>query len=353
MEAISDNGAGKEPTGFLSTGSTLLNLALSDSPFGGFMKGKYYFLVGDSTSGKTFFSMTCFAEACQMPSFSEYRLIYDNVEDGMLMDVERLFGAEAARRVEPPASHEGEAVHSATIEEFYYHLDDAIKEGQPFVYVLDSMDGLSSDAEGTKFEEQKRAHRAGKDAAGSYGDGKAKSNSAGLRKALAGLRRTGSILIIIAQTRDAIGAGPFQPRKTRSGGHALRFYATAEIWTALGGKITKTIRGRTRKVGDKIKLNLRKNRVTGKLHEVWVELYPSFGIDDLGSCVDYLLQEGWWKKAKQTIKAKEFGLECTKDKLVREIEQSPRKIRKLRRLVAKCWRDIEEACAINRQRRYE
>ena len=39
---------------FLSTGSTLLNLACTGKPYRGFAKGKYYFIVGDSSSGKTF-----------------------------------------------------------------------------------------------------------------------------------------------------------------------------------------------------------------------------------------------------------------------------------------------------------
>ena len=69
----------------LSTGSTLLNLACSENPFGGFLKGKYYLLVGDSDSGKTFLSMSCFAEAMIQKPFKNYRLIYDYVEDGMLM----------------------------------------------------------------------------------------------------------------------------------------------------------------------------------------------------------------------------------------------------------------------------
>ena len=317
------------------------------------MKGKYYFLVGDSTSGKTFFSMTCMAEATRNENFKDYDLIYDNVEDGMLMDIQRLFGAEVERRIEPPSTDDdGLPVYSETIEEFYYHLDDRIKTGRPFIYVLDSMDGLSSEAEGKKFGEQKKAHRGGKESKGSYGDGKAKKNSSGLRKALSGIRDTGSILIIIAQTRDILDAQMFGPKKTRSGGHALKFYATAEIWTALGGQIKRQVRGRQRKIGDKIRIRLKKNRVTGKLHEVWAAIYPSYGVDDIGSNIDYLLAEKWWTKAGQTVKAKEFDLELQREKLVREIESSPKKVTRLQRIVGRCWKEIEDACALDREGRY-
>lgn len=338
---------------FLSTGCTLLNLACSGSPFGGYMKGKYYFLVGDSTSGKTFFSMTCMAEATRNENFKDYRLIYDNVEDGMLMDIPRLFGTEVNERIEPPATDDdGDPVYSGTIEEFYYNLDDAIKQATPFIYVLDSMDGLSSEAEGKKFGEQKKASRSGKEAKGSYGDGKAKKNSSGLRRALAGIRDTNSILIIIAQTRDILDAAPFGPKKTRSGGHALKFYASVEIWTSLGGQIKRQVRGKQRKIGDKIRIRLKKNRVTGKLHEVWAAIYPSYGVDDIGSNINYLVAEKWWVKSGKTVKAKEFDLEIPQEKLVREIESSPGKIRKLQRIVGKCWKEIEDACALDREGRY-
>ena len=153
----------------------------------------------------------------QNKEFKDFRLIYDNVEDGMLMDVERLFGEATADRIEPPALDEdGEACHSETIEQFYYNLDDAFDEDEPFIYVLDSMDGLDTEDDQDKFAAQKKAHRKGTNTAGSYGMAKAKKNSVGLRQVAARLRETGCILIIISQTRDNTKAtGPFSPRKTR------------------------------------------------------------------------------------------------------------------------------------------
>ena len=89
-------------------------------------------------------------------------------------------------------------------------------------HVLDSMDALLAMASNKKFAKRKQATRGdGEEIKGSYGMDKPKENSESLRRALAGLRKTGSILIVISQTRDNIGFGAmFQP-KTRSGGHAL------------------------------------------------------------------------------------------------------------------------------------
>lgn len=350
----------------LSTGSTLLNLALTDNPFIGFIKGKYFFFVGGSGSGKTFLAMSCFAEACVSSSFKGYRLIYDNAEDGMLMNVEKLFGPAVARRLEPPRKDGKKPVFSYTVEDFYYHLDDAVEAGKPFIYVLDSMDSLTSAQEQEKFQAHKRVAR-GKgrrgDDAGSYGDGKAKINSAGLRAMMSKLLNSGSILIILSQTRDNIGFG-FE-KDTRSGGRALKFYATTEVWSKVTGQIKKTVRRKTRSIGVHSQLKVKKNRLTGKLHAVEIDIYPSYGIDDIGTCVDYLVEEGWWEKkgkaktgsrkrgtgGPQSIEAGEFDVTLPREQLIKKIEEEGWE-NELRAIVGECWAEIEAASAPSRKGRY-
>lgn len=335
----------------LSTGSTLLNLALADDPNGALLAGKYYLLVGDSASGKTFFAMTCFAEAAHNKRFANYRLIYDNTEDGCLLDLEKFFGRVVAERTEAPATDEsGGAVYSNTVEEFYFHVDDAIRVGKPFIYVLDSMDALTSDPSDQKFDEQKTAARAGKVTAGSYGDGKAKINSERLRKVLAGVRDTGSILIIVSQTRDNLGFG-FE-KKTRSGGRALRFYATAEIWTSIVKRLKRTVAGKDREMGVRVACEVKKNRITGKLAKVEVDIYPSYGIDDLGSCVDFLIEEGVWKVYKKTITVGALGLQGSREKILQEIEAKGLEDR-VRTIAGHHWKDVQDACALKRKPRFE
>lgn len=335
----------------LSTGSTLLNLICSNNPYGGFLKGKYYLIVGDSISGKTFLSMTCFAEAKINKFFKDHRLIYDNVEDGMLMDVERLFGKAVADSIEPPAVDEdGNPIFSYTIEEFYFNLDDIIHEGKPFIYVLDSMDGLTSESEIAKFDQHKDAYRKGKDAAGSYGDGKAKKSAEGLRKVLRGLRDTGSILIIICQTRDNIGVR--FGGKTRSGGHALKFYSTVEIWSRVKNAIRKRVKDKDREIGVHIELKVKKNRITGSCGEAEIDIYPEYGLDDIGTCIDFLVAEKWWGKKKQSIIAKEFDIRVTRVKLIKHIEENDL-LKELQAIVGRCWKDLKKASSLGRERKYD
>lgn len=336
----------------LSTGSTLLNLACSGRVEGGLVKGKYYFIVGDSASGKTWLSLTCFAEACLNPNFKDYRFIYDNAEDGACMDFERFFGRAVVERIEPPKREDGQPVFSTSLEEFYFNLDDALSHKQPCIYVLDSMDALITDEEDDKFHERKNAFQGGKDMSkisGSYGTSKAKMNSQNIRRACHDVRKTRSILIVLSQTRDSIGFGAQFNPKTRSGGHALRFWATLEIWSSIKEKLHGTVRGKDRQFGITSKVDVKKNRLTGKLNSVEVPIYHSYGIDDIGGCIDYLLEEKHWEKG---IEATEFNITLKQEKLIKWIEEH-NKEEELRQIVQRVWDEIEQKSCLKRKRRYE
>src|SRR5690606_8689584 len=149
----------------------------------------------------------------------------------------------------------------------------------------------------------------GEEEIGSYGDSKAKINSTRLRVVANRLRETGSILVIINQTRDNIGfTSRFQP-KTRSGGHALKFYSRLELWLSPGGTIKKTVKGKQRKLGIKTNVKIEKNHITGRRRTVTVPILYSSGIDDVGANVDYLVEEGLWKERKGVIEAPDFDFE--------------------------------------------
>ena len=327
----------------LSTGSTVLNLHLSNTANGGFLAGRYYLLVGDTSSGKTFFSMTYFAEALRSPLFREHRLIYDDIEGGNLFDLEKLFGDELLDRIETPPSM------SSTVESFYYNVFDVIQEGKPFIYILDSMDGLTSESELEKFGKNKEAYESGKDSSGSYGDGKAKTNSANLRQIVQAIKDTDSILIIINQTRDNLGFGFKQ--KIRSGGHALEFYATGSIWTSVKGQLKKTVNGKEKQIGATIGITIEKNRLTGQLGKLSIPLYPEYGFDDISSCVQFLVEDGYWKKTGTKVNAPEFELVGSLDKVVRKIEESGQE-QELVKLVESVWIKNKEEAALKRKPKY-
>jgi hypothetical protein len=215
------------------------------------------------------------------------------------------------------------------------------------------MDALDSDVGRELFDARKEARRKEKELPGSYGDGKAKVNSQLLRTVLGRLRDTGSVLVIINQTRDSFD--PFKP-KTRSGGHALQFYAMVELWSSVKRRIERTIKGKKRQIGVLCKIAVRKNRASGRERTVVVPIYHSYGIDDVGSCIEYLVDEGRWQKKGQKIVVSGWGPR-------KEIAEPPQKLATLieekgwvddlRELVGETWNEIERASELKRKRRYE
>lgn len=327
----------------LSSGCTLVNLALTGKPSIGFHTGCFFLLVGDSRAGKSFVALQTLAEASINKAFDDHRLLYFAPERGARMDFGKFFGKRMAERTE--------SLYPSTVEKFYFDLDDAMANG-PVIAVLDSMDGLESEDDKEKFQEQKAAAAKGKDAAGSYGTSKARANSTRLRSVVNRLAETGSILLIISQTRDNIGFGAMFNPKTRSGGKALTFFATGELWFSVKESIKRTVRGKPRKIGVVLQVAIKKNRDTGREPVVELIHHPDVGFDDVGSVCDWLIEEGHWKEAKGVVKAEEFNHEGRREDLIKFIESEDRE-HELRLLAASVWQEIEEGCQVERKNRYK
>lgn len=356
----------------LSTGCTLLNLAISGKASYGITKGTYLWLVGDSSSGKTWFSFTCLAEAARSRHFDGHRFVFDNAENGALMDTTRYFGQGVTDRLEPPLKDaDDNPVYSANVQDFYFNVDHALDQG-PCIYILDSMDALGEESGEEKFEAEKTNYLGGSaKVPGSMGMQKAKANSQNINRVVRRLRETGSILIIISQNRSKVG-GHIPNQKTYAGGFAMRFYAHCQVWTTPKGPIKKTVRlegqkaGVEREVGATIGIDIQKNRFSGWEGKVEVPFYRSHGIDDLGSCVNWLIEEKFWgKPAKKDgtkpddesgggsaqIAAPEFDFTGKPEALIAKIEAEDRE-QELRKLVGQHWAAIEAASAPKRKPRY-
>jgi len=344
-----------ERTG-LSTGSTLFNLACSDNPRWAFVAGGYYFLWGDSSSGKTWLTMTCFAEAQMHPVFKDYELHFVNAEGGALMDVEFYFGKKVAEKLRWHDDVD-------TIQSFYRLMDDLlVKQKKKCIIVLDSENALDNTAAKKKFAEQRKQAEAGEKEVGSYSDGKAQYHSRNIRWVLSALRKTGSILITIGQSRDNVGAHMFAPKKTKSGGRAMEFYANIEIQSAKGRPIKKLVRGKEREVGSNCIVTVRKNRVTGKVgkeRSAVIPIYQGHGIDDVGSVVDFLISEEHFKvkrideKKRKVYSVPNIDLAGTRGALVKFIEDNDAQ-EVFQDMAASVWKEIEDECLlVNRKRRYE
>lgn len=334
----------------LPTGSAILNCILADNPFVGYRKGSIVNVVGDSSAGKSLLAFTTFAAIAANPDFDHYRFIYDDVECADSFDIERLFGKKTAKRLEPAyKDSEGNPLSSDTIQDFHFYVKEAIKQKTPFIYILDSFDALDSDEDEKKIEEAHSAKRKGNVVAGSYGMAKAKASSAILRNIKTDLKKTDSLLIIVSQVRDNVGAVMFGPTKTRSGGKALKHYAWNEIWLHLG----KKIKSKDRVIGVETHIKIGKNRQTGKQREGVIPIFYDHGIDDIGSCIDFLITEDFFTaKTKAKIQVPQFEFEGSKAKLIEHIESNNLE-HELHAMVGQCWNQIEDSLKLNRKRRFE
>jgi RecA/RadA recombinase len=325
----------------LSTGSTLFNLALSDNALTGLKTGKMMNLIGDSCAGKSFLALTILAKACYSKKFDKYKKYYDDVESACEFNMLDLFGEKAEKEIISPYE---DSPSSETIEQFYYNIDTLLDKGEPFIYVLDSMDALTTNSESELFDDNKKAFEKGTQTKATYGDGKAKQNSANLRKIVGRLKETESILIIISQTRDNIG-NAYVP-KTRAGGKALKFYASWEVWVSVAEKLKMKVNGKDRIIGINALLKVAKNKVTGKYVDVQVPIYYSCGVDDVGSMIDWMVAEGGWSSKTGWIESP-FG-KHRMDALVEHIIET-KKVKELKLLVQEAWTAIWEKCRVNRK----
>lgn len=283
-----------DPNNLIPTGSTTFNLECSGRIEGAFRLGKMINLIGDSHAGKTLFAFTVFAECSVQPRFDKYRFIFDDVEAANEFDIAYLFGQKCADRIE--------FVRSRTIEEYNDNIARYLDDGRPFIHVLDSFDALTSEAAMEKDAENRKKREKGNKTTGDYGDGKPKIFSRFCSQRIQDLSDNDSALIIISQTRDNIGFGSMFTPKTRSGGKALKFYAFHEIWLACQKKEKEG----KRTMVTNVQAKLTKNKLTGNHGETYFPILRDYGVDNLTSCIHFLMDEGDWTGTVGSVNTKGF-----------------------------------------------
>jgi len=322
-------GESRVPPGLIPTGSTLLNLALSDDPYGGYPLGSMVNLVGDRDSGKTFLAWNMMAEVVRARDFDKYTLVYDDVEGKLRIPLARLFGQSIGRvdRDNP----------SDTMEEVYRKVNGMLKKKERFIYVMDSMDALTDKDEKAK-EDLERNYPA-----------KPRLFSQFMRKVCGELTKQESFFLVVSQVRDAIGV-MFGDKHNRSGGRALGHYCIMEPWLAVKGREKR----KEREVGVKVRAKVKKNHLTGKLREVELTILQDYGVDDIGSMIDWLVDEGFWKKAKGASIIDTGGdfPNGARDKIRKYIDDSG-KISDLIKITADSWMALEESIKTDLRPRYE
>jgi recombination protein RecA len=285
---------------FFSSGCTLLDLVLG----GGWALQHIFNIVGDKSTGKTLLAIEGMANFKR--KFPKGRMRYGESEAS--------FDPEFARTLGFPDDVELPEDPLNTVEDFEADFRQFIKKEEgPSLYILDSLDALSDEAEMERWEENIKARAAGKEEKGTYGATKPKKMSEFFRKLVRETRDNNACLGIISQIRDNIGV-TFGETKTRSGGKALDFYASQVLWLADLGKNTRTSKGETRPVGVNIRARCKKLKVGMPFRECDFPIIFGYGIDDEAAMLQWLTHLKQYEK--ETVKEIEKKLDkarTTKD----------------------------------------
>lgn len=344
-QAVADSSASSNmmPPADLSMGNALFNLALSGNVSVGAGPGRYIHFAGSSSSGKSWLTIAMLAEAARNQAYDNHKLVFIDNELGVGFSIEKYFGKRAASRIE--------SIRVNSLERFYDKMTALMKEG-PVVAVLDSFDALTDEAALKKIEEDTKARDADKDPAGSYAMTHARVHSARLRELVRELGASGSIFTGISQERANVNGGMFEPKSIVSGGRALKYWASIQVVTSLAGKIEKEIKGKKRLLGHKVRLKVEKNRISGKSRDVVLSFIPGFGFDEVGSIVDWLVEEKYLAASSGRIITPWYEKAYYREELVKKIEEDDREA-DLLELLQTSWTELESLVSVERKPRYE
>lgn len=304
----------------ISSGSTMLDLVLG----GGWGVGRVVNIVGDRSSGKTLLAI----EAC-----ANYAIKGD-VADIEYAEAEAAFDHAYAQTIGMPEGVTFPPAQLRTVEDFYHDMEKYLEARKKRstdmgLYVLDSLDALSDDAEMARDIEK-----------GSYGAAKAKKMSETFRKLNPDIEATNTTLFIVSQIRDKMNVS-FGETKTRSGGRALDFYASQILWLAEIGKIKKTVHGAERVIGVNVLCKTKKNKIAPPFRDCEIVIYFNYGVDDEESMINWLKKNPQAGMAKPELDALLIQLRGARKE---RDTQTLRDIAKLLRFtVKKHWAKIESA----------
>lgn len=263
-------------TDFISTGATMLDIAISNRPHGGIAVGRITELTGLEGSGKSLVGAQLIANTQKRGGVA----VLIDTETAVNPDFFKAVGIDMNKLV---------YVHLSTVEDIFDAITNIIekvrggKDKEKLVTII--VDSVA--AASTKKEMEADF---GKDG---YATDKAIIISKAMRKITGLLGRERIALVFTNQLRQKMNAPAFSDPWTTSGGKAIAFHASTRIRLSLIGKIQD---GNKNVIGVNVKAVVVKNRL-GPPHRVAeFDIYFDRGIDDYGSWLDVLKDNGLVKQ---------------------------------------------------------
>lgn len=269
-------------------GCDLLDLAVGgEKGVLGMPYGMVLNIIGDKSAGKTFLKNEIIAAA-----YNKHRdgvsWFSDDTESGDTFDTSYLYGVD----IHPASQKIGNKVcrDSETVEEMDAHVSmflENLMPGTLGIYAIDSLDGL---ADNTRLDmESRRLNQAKQNLEmkdpGDYGAQIAKFLSQQFfRTKHAKLEKANCSLIIVSQIRDKFNSMGYGPNWEVSCGKALEFYSHTRIFL----KTIQQIKRGGDIVGAYVEASCIKSKTPRPYRKVRYTVYFDYGIDNIGSNIDYL-----------------------------------------------------------------
>jgi len=258
---VSDGIAAGDVSNFIDTGSYIFNALVSGSIYGGLPSNKITALAGESSTGKTFFTLSVVRHF--LDTDPDAGVIYFESESAISKAMIEDRGIDSNRMIIVPVT---------TVQEFRTQALNVLKkykeqkeeDRKPMMFVLDSLGMLSTtkevqdSAEGKETRDMTRAQVV----------------KAIFRVLTLELGRCNVPLIVTNHTYDVVGA--YVPTKEMGGGSGLKYAASTIIF------LTKSKERDSKKeiVGNIIKCEAKKSRFTQENSKVETRLfYDERGLD--------------------------------------------------------------------------
>lgn len=279
-------------TEWVSTGSTLLDLAISNRPNGGFPVGRIVELQGMEASGKSLIMAHVLANTQKKGGLA----VYIDTENALSEEFLRAIGINVKDMLYIPLE---------TIEDIFEAVENIIEtvrksnKDRLVTIVIDSVSAAT-----TKVEQDADYEKDG------WATTKAILMSKAMRKITNVIGKQRVLMLCASQLREKMGV-MFGDKYTTSGGKALGFHASCRVRLKGVGKL-KSGSGKTEQIiGVQTEAQVIKNRMGPPFKKAVFDIYFNSGIDDYNSWLALLKDYGVVKAsgAYNTLVNEETGEE--------------------------------------------
>jgi recombination protein RecA len=265
--------------GWVSTGCAMLDVAISNRPYGGLPVGRIVEVTGLEQSGKSLLSAHLLAETQKLGGVA----VLIDTETAVSREFLEAIGVDISKLL---------YVSADSVEQIFDFTETIIEKVREtskdrlVTIVTDSVAAASSKAE--------LASDYGKDG---YATDKAIIISKAMRKITNMIGRQKILLVYTNQLRQKMNAMPFGDPWTTSGGKALAFHASVRLRLKGTGQIKMKVGGNDKIVGMKVRAQVVKNRMGPPLRSTDFEIYFDRGIDNYGSWLGVMKENKVVKQA--------------------------------------------------------